>query len=368
MAKSLKILILIFAFFSFTPFAFSANPNLFFSAPPRQIEVGDRLTVDLKVRATDQPINAITGSITFPSELVNVASISKNKSIMNFWTQDPKVVKNKILFEGIILNPGFVGEGGVLFSVTFEAKQSGLADLRYSEGAVLANDGYGTNLLTTLSSASFRIVPTALREAGPGETVAVETANKKIVALPVIVEYSESVSDENRLFLRGKGEPNSLTKIVFKDVSVKSLGEQLIEMLQTKKKKLDEALVQNKADGTFEYIGNQNLIAGVYNATPFLVDSDNNTEKPGFGVQLLVSDSKIVKGLVVVINVLGLFIPIVALCVIIYFIPWYSWRRMRVLRKRLGLEEEKLDASTHQLERQEKVIDDTITKITEKKE
>lgn len=367
MAKSLKFLILILVFFSLNQIAFSASPSLFFSSPPRQVEVGDRLTLDLKVRASDEPINAITGSISFPAELLNVANISKSKSIMNFWTQDPKVVKNRILFEGIILNPGFIGENGVLFSVTFEAKKAGTADLRYIEGAVLANDGYGTNLLTTLSNTSFRIVPAILHDVEPGETIVVETSNRKIVALPVIVEYSESVSAEARLFLKGKGEPNSLTKIVFKDVSIKSLGEQLISMLQSKKNKLDEVLVKNKSDGTFEFTSNQNLLAGVYNATPFLVDSDNNTEKPGFGVQLLVSDSKIVKALVVVINVLGLFIPIVALCVIIYFIPWYSWKRMRVLRKRLGLEEERLEVSAHQLERQEKVIDSTLNKITEEK-
>ncbi len=356
-----------FAFLSFAKTSFAYSPNLFFSSPPRQVEVGDRLTIDLKVRANEQPINAITGSISFPSELLNVSTISKNKTIMNFWTQDPKIVKNKVLFEGIILNPGYIGEGGTIISITFEAKQAGLANLRFIEGAVLANDGYGTNLLTTLGDTSFKIVPTNLRPNISGEPLVVETSNRKIVALPVIVEYSESVSEYNRLFLKGKGEPNSLTKIVFKDISVKSLGEQLIAILQSKKKKLDEVLVQNKSDGTFEYIGSQNLLSGVYNATPFLVDSDNNTEKPGFGVQLLVSDSKIVKALVVVINVLGLFIPIVALCVIIYFIPWYSWRRMRVLRKKLGLEEEKIELSEHQLARQDKVLDNTINKLTETK-
>lgn len=367
MARSLKILFFLFVFFSFANFSFANSPNLYFSNPPRQVEVGDRLTIDLKVNSKDQSINAITGAVSFPLELVDVASISKTKSIMNFWTQDPKVLRNKIVFEGIILNPGFEGNNGVLFSITFTAKQSGTVSLRYTDGGVLANDGYGTNLLTTLSGINFKIVPSTLRDIKEGETLITEISNKKIVALPVIVEYSESVNANHKVFIRGKGEPNSLTKIVFKDISVKSLGEQLVSVFQSKRKKLDEALVKNNSDGAFEYISNSNLLAGVYNATPFLVDEDTNTEKPGFGVQLLVSDSKIVKGLVVAINVLGLFIPIVALCVIIYFIPWYSWKRMRVLRKKLGLEEEKLEVSAHQLERQEKVIDNTLNKMTEKK-
>ena len=367
MAKSLKILFLIFTFFSFTFSAQADSPNLYFSVPPRQVEIGDRLTVDVKIRSKEQSINAITGSVSFPSELVNVANISKAKSIVNFWTQDPKIVKNRILFEGIILNPGFAGEAGILFSITFEAKASGTVDLKYYEGGVLANDGYGTNLLTKLSGTNFRIVPSTLRPTEPGETIVRETTDSKLVALPVITEYPPSVGAQERLHIKGKGEPNTLTKIVFKDISVKSLGEQLVASLQTKKKKLDEVLVKNNADGTFEYVSSTNILAGVYNATPFLVDEDTNTEKPGFGAQLLVSDSKIVKALVVAINVLGLFIPIVALCVIIYFIPWYSWKRMRVLRKKLGLEEEKIEVSAHQLERQDKMLDNTINKITEQK-
>jgi hypothetical protein len=167
--------------------------------------------------------------------------------------------------------------------------------------------------------------------------------------------------------LKGKGEPNALTKIVFKDVSFRSVGERFIGFLLTKKKTLSEVLVKNDAAGAFEYVSATNLVAGVYNATPFLVDESTNTEKPGLGVQLLVSDSKLVKMLVVAINVLGLLIPIVGLGVIIYFIPWYSWKRMRVLKKKLGLEEEKLELSGHALERQEKIQDKNAEQLVQGK-
>ena len=368
MAKSLKIFLLVFVFFSFLNIStsFADNPNLFFSLPPRQIQEGERVTIDIKVSSVSQSINAITGSVVFPNDLVEVSNISKAKSIVNFWTQDPKISKNKILFEGIILNPGYTGPGGILFSITFEAKKTGTVYLTYNEAAVLANDGYGSNLLTTLGKTNFKIVP-ATRPLLPGESLITEIGeDRKIVALPVITEYTEKVEAKQRLSIKGKGEPNSLTKIVFKDISVKSLGEKLISALQTKRKKLDEVLVQNNNEGNFEYVSNINVLAGVYNATPFLVDEEQNVEKPGFGVQLLVNDSKIVKGMVVVINVLGLLIPVVALCVIIYFIPWYSWRKMRVLKKKIGLEEEKLNLSTHQIERQDKILDKTVNKLTKK--
>ncbi|MEK7140215.1 MAG: cohesin domain-containing protein [Patescibacteria group bacterium] len=332
------------------------SARVFFSVPPKQVEEGDRLTVDVRIQSISQSINAISGVLSFPGSLVDVAFISKEKSIINLWTREPKAVRGKIIFEGVVLNPGFQGESGLVLRITFEAKQAGTVFLNFTEGAVLANDGRGTNVLVTLDSTSFRIIPGI---PPPNIAKTFPPQGQKLAALPVITEYSPLVLPQDGLYLKGKGEPSALTKIVFKDVSVKSIGERLIEFLQTKRRRLDDVLVNNDALGEFQYVSPKNLVAGVYNATPFLVDEDTNTEKPGFGVQLLVDDSKIVKALVVLINVLGLLIPIVALGVIIYFIPWYSFRRMRVIRKKLGLEEEELELSEHQLERQDKRLDKT---------
>ncbi len=342
--------------------AYAGSTSLFFGTLPKQVEEGERLTVDVRVQSSLQSINAISGAVTFPDSLVRVVSISKDKSIINLWTQEPNAQRNKILFEGVILNPGFQGESGIMFQVTFEARHAGSVMLGFSEGAILANDGLGTNILAKFDSASLKIIPSTTfnlnRTVAAGDNTAISgEGSKKLVALPVITDYSSSVASKDGFYLKGKGEPSALTRIVFKDLSAKSLGEQLIASLQNNKKKLDEALVKNDSTGTFEYISSKDLVAGVYNATPFLVDNNTNTEKPGLGVQLLVSDSPIVKALVVLLNILGLLIPIVVLGVIIYFIPWYSFKRMRVIKKKLGLEEEKINLSEHQLEHQDKIME-----------
>ncbi len=337
-----------------------ARPSIFLSAPPKQVSVGERLSVDVKIQSTAQSVNAVSGVLAFPESLLRVSSISKDRSLINLWTEDPKATRNRVSFEGIILNPGFQGASGQVLRITFEAKKTGTALLNFSEGSILANDGRGTNILSTLGSASFKIIEG--QTFSQYQTIAL-APESRLAILPVITEYSPAVDPATNAYLKGRGEPNALTKIVFKDVSFKSIGEKFIALLQTKKKKLDEVLVKNDAEGGFQYTSLSNLVAGVYNATPFLVDSEANTEKPGLGVQLLVSDSKIVKMLVVLINVLGLLIPIVGLCVIIYFIPWYSWKRMRVIKKKLGFEEEKIEVSGHQLERQEKVMDKTVDNL-----
>jgi hypothetical protein len=99
-----------------------------------------------------------------------------------------------------------------------------------------------------------------------------------------------------------------------------------------------------------------NLVAGVYNATPFLVDEETNTERPGFGIQFLISDNKIIKNLVVFINILALMIPIVALIVAIYFIPWFSLRKMRILRGKMGLEEKEIEYEQHTIEKKDSML------------
>lgn len=366
--QSLKIFALLIIVIFGAKTAYAESPALFFNVPQKSVAEGSRTTISVRVQSSSQAINAISGSISFPDSMVSVSSLSKEKSVISLWTQEPKVVRNKIFFEGVALNPGFQGSSGLVFSITFVAKHTGSVSLSFNEGALLANDGMGTNVLAKLGSATFNIVPASSIPDNNNEEIENSEATKpippsKLSALPVITEYSPSVNSGGQAYLRGKGEPNALTKIIFKDISFKSLGEQFIEILQTKKKKLDEVLVKNNANGEFEYTSQNNLVAGVYNATPFLVDSNTNTEKPGLGVQFLISDSKIVKALVVVINVLGLLIPIVGLIVVIYFIPWYSWRRMRVLKKKLGLEEERLEITSHQLERQDKVEDVNLSKI-----
>jgi hypothetical protein len=343
-----------------------AASSLFFSKSASTVGEGGQITIDVKVKATDQPINAVSGSITFPADLLQIVSISRDDSILNIWTHDPNITRNKITFEGVILSPGYQGEGGSIFHIIFEAKKRGSATVSFSEGALLANDGQGTNIISGLSSTNFNIIGTG----------ALDLTNRPIArsgktqALPVITDYPLAINSKDTAYLKGKGEPNALTKISFEDVAQKSFGEQFMDFIQSKKKRLTDVLVKNNDKGLFEYVTPNNLIAGVYNATPFLVESDTNTEKPGLGVQLFVNDSKLIKALVVFINVLILLIPIVGLIMLIYFIPWYSSRRMRIMKRRMGLEEEKIVLTEHELERQDKILSQTpvATIITEKKE
>jgi hypothetical protein len=344
--------VLILVVFIATP-VYAGQASLFLSKSQTTVSEGENITIDVKVKSPDQAINAVSGSITFPGDLIQISSISRDNSILNIWTHDPNVSRNKISFEGVILNPGYTGQGGSIFHIVFQAKKTGNATVSFNEGSILANDGLGTNIINGLNSTSFNIIASgALDLIRP----IAKTNNNKLLALPVITEYSQSVLSKDSAYLKGKGEPNALTKLSFEEVSSKSFGEQFMDFIQSKKKRLTDVLVKNNDKGLFEYITPNNLVAGVYNATPFLVDNDNNINKPGLGVRLFVNDSKIIKALIIFINILILLIPIVGLIMLIYFIPWYSSRRMRILKRKMGLEEEKIQLTEHELERQDKIL------------
>ncbi len=338
------------------------NDALQITASSTSVVSGDEVRIVVSAKTPDQAINAVSGSITIPPT-VTLSRIEKDGSIIDFWTEDPHPVTNRIQFEGIVLNPGYQGVSGKIFTAVFIAKKPGSAEFSFHDGALLANDGRGTNILATLGKTTVAIknwesAPLALKPSVPTITANLPTPNTLI--LPVITDYSPSIDTKLVAYIKGKGAPGAVTKIVFKSVSIKSIGEKFIDFVQTKKKNLDEVLLQNDPNGAFEYTSDSNLVAGAYNVMPYLVDNTTNTERPGLGVQLLVHDSKLVHILVIAINVLGLLVPIVGLIVLIYFIPWYSMRRMHLLKRRLGLEEEKIVVSEHKLKNQDKALGELV--------
>ena len=337
----------------------TTGTRLLLSVPKKSVAVGEEVLLSVMVASPMQSINAVSGTITFPPN-VSLGAIRTEGSVVNFWTAEPHIFANKVTFEGVILNPGYKGQQGKLFTIPLVIKKAGALTITFTEGAILANDGLGTNILetlgsTTLTAKNWETAPLAI-QTDPAPSVGNQIITQTTV-LPVITEYSQAVTTKTPLYLKGKGAPGALTKIVFKNIALKSVGERFIDFVQTKKSVLDEVLVTNNASGAFEYISGEGLVAGAYNATPFLVDEVTNTDRPGFGVQVLVTDSKIVRILVVAINVLALLVPIVGLAVLVYFIPWYSARRMHLLKRRIGLEEERIDLTEHKLKSQDKILE-----------
>ncbi len=149
--------LLAFFFFGFPVGVHAAT--LSFSPSSGSYAAGDPLSVGVFVSSGGVAINAGSGVVSFPKDKLEVTSISKNQSIVSLWVQEPSFsnAAGTVNFEGIVLNPGFSGSSGRLITINFRVKALGSAPLSFSGGAALANDGEGTDILTSMGTAQFTL-------------------------------------------------------------------------------------------------------------------------------------------------------------------------------------------------------------------
>jgi hypothetical protein len=154
-------------------FAQAYASTLYFSPSSGERAVGTTFSVGIYVSSIGQAMNAASGVVSFPTDALEVVSVSiRGGSIISLWVREPSFSNSAgtVSFEGIVLNPGFTGPNGRIITVTFRAKAAGAATLRFSSGSVLANDGQGTNILASMGDARFflnqaaRAVPPAPEE------------------------------------------------------------------------------------------------------------------------------------------------------------------------------------------------------------
>ena len=108
------------------------------------IGVGDTVRVDILLDSTI-PTNAFSGTVSYSKTMLEPIAVSDGDSIVSLWVTHPVVpaIGASIPFAGITPG-GFSGNGGVLFSVLFRAKTSGIANVSLGNDIqVLRNDGAG---------------------------------------------------------------------------------------------------------------------------------------------------------------------------------------------------------------------------------
>ncbi len=120
--------------------------------------MGDTVKVTVAVSSDTDSINAASATVTFPTDILSLTSISKTGSIMTLWAQDPiySNTAGTAKFEAVALN-GFTGKNGTLITLSFKPKKTGKATIGISTATVLANNGEGTNVLTTKAGATISI-------------------------------------------------------------------------------------------------------------------------------------------------------------------------------------------------------------------
>lgn len=174
--RSLFIKLVIFLFI-ISPITIYAG-DILLSPASGSYTAGKIFTAAVNVKSLDKSINAASGIILFPADKLEVVSISKTGSIINFWAEEPVFsnTSGTISFEGVVLNPGFVGASGKILNINFKAKKPGVAAVIFSSGSLLANDGLGSNVLGLLYGANWTLNPLTLE--APAAGMGVNNTNK----------------------------------------------------------------------------------------------------------------------------------------------------------------------------------------------
>jgi hypothetical protein len=147
-------------FLLFLGFNFTHSATLYLLPESVKVNVGENLKVGVYVDSVDQAMNAVSFLISYPKNLLKFVNFSKSGSTINLWVQEPEhnSINAQLLGEGLVLNPGFQGKRAKVVEINFQALKEGEAKIEFLKGMVLANDGQGTNILSSMKGGSYRIL------------------------------------------------------------------------------------------------------------------------------------------------------------------------------------------------------------------
>ncbi len=157
--KTSRIIVCIFLFSFFVSIhsASAAKLSITTINSSGPYSVGQLFSVGVFVSTeSGEAMNAVSGILSFPPEIIQLVSVDKAGGIIDFWIGDQSFSngEGKAHFEGGRYNPGFAGTNGKVIAFLFKAKTKGTANITFTEASVLANDGAGTEILTNTGTAT----------------------------------------------------------------------------------------------------------------------------------------------------------------------------------------------------------------------
>lgn len=161
------------------PSAWAYSASLTFSPSSGTKYVGNTFAVTVLTSTGGVSANSFQADFRFPIDKLEVTSISTGGSVCSLFPFQPSY--SNASGTGSITcglpSPGYNGSGGKIGTINFRAKTTGSATISIANSSqVLANDGAGTNILTTLGSGTFTIsqpptsAPVVTSSTHPSET------------------------------------------------------------------------------------------------------------------------------------------------------------------------------------------------------
>gem|GEM_PF-949940 len=339
-------------FFSLISVNLALAANLKLSPTGGYYQVGDNVTVTAQIVSPEESTNAIYGVINFPTNKLQVTSISKTGSVVNLWVQEPTYSNStgQITFEGAILNPGFTGEAGRIITINFKAKNAGQVSVSFSDGSILANDGQGTNILKKLTPSSFTIAAKeAIEKIEPltteetGEKKDTSTKKTKTITTTTITE-ADSVDNLGPSFEINRIESLVPNRASFVFSGSDSSGISYYEF------QLDNAAVLKVADDGTNIYNTPALSVGDHILLATAIDKVGNRTKRqlNFAISLPIANSLWVDWGGTIITVLSIAVPIIALIIALIIILMLGGGKVLDLKRKLRREVREVEDKMHE--------------------
>lgn len=139
-------------------FVMAEGATLAFSPDNGSFSVGKTFTVKAVVSSGGQSINAAEGVFNFYKTFLTVSKVAKDNSVFSLWAVEPTFSNsNGTVTFGGGNTAAFSGSNGTVITITFKALKAGNTELSFVSGSVLAADGKGTNIISSLSKASYSL-------------------------------------------------------------------------------------------------------------------------------------------------------------------------------------------------------------------
>lgn len=155
--KLLKTFIISLALLAFAPNALAATLNI--SLTKDNFAIGESFDAVILIDSQGVSINASQTTLQYPTDILEVSSVSKADSIFNFWLTEPTFsnTTGRLNFTAGSAS-GFSGSSLNILKITFKAKGIGTANVGFTDGAVTLSDGSGTNVLSEMKSAKINVL------------------------------------------------------------------------------------------------------------------------------------------------------------------------------------------------------------------
>ena len=132
--------------------------SLYLSPGSGSYTVEDSFNVTVGVNTDGVAINSAQATVSFPNDILQVTGITQGE-IFTLWPVAPSFsnATGTVSFAGGLPNPGYTGTAGSMITISFQTQVVGTATVTIGSASVLANDGFGTNVLTSSGSGSYTV-------------------------------------------------------------------------------------------------------------------------------------------------------------------------------------------------------------------